>query len=199
MAYRFEGKQKTLSLGAYPATGLKEAREARDNAKALLARGVDPSEEKRRVKAAAETMAKIQGMTFEVVGREWFGKKTSNLSADYRRQLLSHLENHLFPFIGNKPVAELEPAEILAAVRHTEKRGAALDAFAVVCESSWLELSRGEYRSRLNPHAACQSVLAFAGRYRVPFLFAGSRSAAEYMTWGFLRSIWKGQGSDGRP
>ena len=71
-------------------------------------------------------------------------------------------------------------------------RGAALDAFAVVCEGSWLELSRGEYRSRLNPHAACQSVLAFAGRYRVPFLFAGSRSAAEYMTWGFLRQYLEG-------
>lgn len=71
-------------------------------------------------------------------------------------------------------------------------RGAALDAFAVVCEASWLDLSRGEYRSRLNPHAACQSVLAFAGRYRVPFLFAGSRSAAEYITWGFLRQYLEG-------
>ncbi len=66
-------------------------------------------------------------------------------------------------------------------------RGAALDAFAVVCEGSWLELARGEYRSQLNPHAACQSVLAFTARYRVPFLFAGTRGAAEYMTWGFLR------------
>lgn len=71
-------------------------------------------------------------------------------------------------------------------------RGAALDAFAVVCEASWLDLSRGEYRSRLNPHAACQSVLAFAGKYRLPFLFAGSRSAAEYMTWGFLRQYLEG-------
>lgn len=71
-------------------------------------------------------------------------------------------------------------------------RGAALDAFAVVCEGSWLELAQGEYRSRLNPHAACQSVLAFTGRYRVPFLFAGSRSAAEYMAWGFLRQYLEG-------
>ena len=71
-------------------------------------------------------------------------------------------------------------------------RGAALDAFAMVCEGSWLKLAQGEYRSRLNPHAACQSVLAFAGRYRVPFLFAGSRSAAEYMAWGFLRQYLEG-------
>lgn len=70
-------------------------------------------------------------------------------------------------------------------------RGAALDAFAVVCEGSRLELARGEYRSHLNPHAACQSVLAFTARYRVPFLFAGSRQAAEYVTWGFLRQYLK--------
>ncbi len=77
-------------------------------------------------------------------------------------------------------------------------RGAALDAFAVVVEAAWAELAGGQYRSRLNPHAACQSVLAFAGRYRVPFLFAGSRSAAEYMCWGFLRQ-YRGRGSGGRP
>ena len=60
-------------------------------------------------------------------------------------------------------------------------RGAALDAFCVVCEGSWLELARGEYRSQLKPHAACQSVLAFTARYRVSFLFAGGRTAAEYI------------------
>lgn len=71
-------------------------------------------------------------------------------------------------------------------------RGAALDAFAVVVEASWADLASGNYRSRINSHAACQSVLAFAGRYRVPFLFAGSRAAAEYMTWGFLRQYLEG-------
>ncbi|MDL2207532.1 hypothetical protein LJB82_02285 [Desulfovibrio sp. OttesenSCG-928-M16] len=67
------------------------------------------------------------------------------------------------------------------------QRAAALDAFAVVVESSWADLAGGQYRSQLNPHSACQSVLAFACRYRIPFLFAGSRAGAEYATWGFLR------------
>ena len=65
-------------------------------------------------------------------------------------------------------------------------RGAALDAFAVVVEGSWSDLANGNFRSQLNPHAACQSTLAFMARYRVPFLFAGSRPAAEYAAWGFL-------------
>lgn len=72
------------------------------------------------------------------------------------------------------------------------QRGAALDAFAVVVEADFRSLAQGEYRSKLNPHAACQSVCAFAGRYRVPFLFAGSRAAAEYVTWGFLRQYLEG-------
>lgn len=72
------------------------------------------------------------------------------------------------------------------------QRGAAMDAFAVVVEASWAELAEGQYRSQLAPHAACQSVLAFMGRYRSPFIFAGSRAAAEYATWGFLRQYLEG-------
>lgn len=72
------------------------------------------------------------------------------------------------------------------------QRGAALDAFAVVVEASWADLAGGNFRSRLNPHAACQSVLAFMSRYRTPFFFAGSRTAAEYATWGFLHQYLEG-------
>jgi DNA excision repair protein ERCC-4 len=72
------------------------------------------------------------------------------------------------------------------------QRGAALDAFCVVCESSWLDLAQGNYRSQLKPHSACQSVAAFMARYRVPFLFAGSRAAAEYVCWSFLRQYLEG-------
>ena len=72
------------------------------------------------------------------------------------------------------------------------QRGAALDAFAVVVEASWQDLASGNYRSQLKPHAACQSVAAFMGRYHAPFLFAGSRTAAEYVTWSFLRQYLEG-------
>ena len=72
------------------------------------------------------------------------------------------------------------------------QRAAALDAFAVVVEASWSELAAGQYRSQLNPHSACQSVLAFTARHRIPFLFAGSRGGAEYVTWGFLRQYLEG-------
>lgn len=67
------------------------------------------------------------------------------------------------------------------------QRAAALQAFMVVVEASWLELAAGMYRSQLNPNSACQTVLAFSCRYRIPFMFAGDRPEAERITHGFLR------------
>lgn len=72
------------------------------------------------------------------------------------------------------------------------QRARGLEAFCVVVESPWEALARGEYRSRMNPHAACQSVLAFTARYGIPFLFCGSRPAAEYCAYGFLRQFLQG-------
>jgi hypothetical protein len=72
-------------------------------------------------------------------------------------------------------------------------RAGGLAAFAVVVEADWETIARGEYRSRLDPHKACQSIAAFISRRRVPFIFAGSRAGAEYMTWSFLRQYLKGE------
>lgn len=71
-------------------------------------------------------------------------------------------------------------------------RGSGLDLFAVVIESTWHDLAHGEYRSQLNPHAACQSIAAFTARHRIPFMFAGTRSGAEYCTWSLLRQYLEG-------
>jgi len=65
-------------------------------------------------------------------------------------------------------------------------RGRALDYFAVVIESSFTELTAKQYRSNLNPHAAAQSILAFQVRYKVPFIWTGSRRAAEYTAYWLL-------------
>ena len=125
--YRIAGKEKLLSLGIYPAVTLKEARNRRDEAKEQLAKGIDPSVERKEAKAvavAAVEEARAQGIAFEYVDREWFAKKTAHLTADYRKQILSRLENHLFPHIGSIPISTLEAADVLTAVRHAENRGA---------------------------------------------------------------------------
>lgn len=67
------------------------------------------------------------------------------------------------------------------------QRAAALQAFTVVVEAPWSDLASGNFRSQLNPNSACQTVLAFACRYRIGFMFAGTRTEAERITHGFLR------------
>ena len=123
LKYRFQGKEKRISLGVYPAIGLKDSRARRDEAKELLAKGVDPGERKKEEKAAAEAATLDASLTFEVVAREWYAKKTVALTSGYRKQLLSRLETLLFPYIGEIRLSALEPADILKAIRHTEKRG----------------------------------------------------------------------------
>lgn len=66
-------------------------------------------------------------------------------------------------------------------------RARGLDAFAVVVEASFQDMAEGRYRSKMKPHAALQSVLAFQVRYGVPFIWAGTRAGAEYATYHFLR------------
>jgi Arm DNA-binding domain len=112
LAYRWHGKQRTLALGVYPAVGLVEARAARDD--------VDPSIVKRERKRAAKVAA---GNTFEAVAREWHENWKGARTPYYAGQILRRLEADVFPTIGRRPIAELEPSELLDMLRKVEKRG----------------------------------------------------------------------------
>jgi integrase len=120
LAYRWLGKQRTLALGVYPAVGLMEARAARDDAKRSLASNLDPSIVKRERKRAAKIAS---GNTFEAVGREWHENWKGARTPYYAAQILRRLEADVFPAIGRRPIAELEPPELLDMLRKVEKRG----------------------------------------------------------------------------
>lgn len=124
MDYRFEGKRKTLSFGSYPAVSLKDARKRREEAKAQLAAGIDPSAEKKRVKVQAAIEEKEAALTFEAVARDWFSKKRAAWTEGHQRNILSRLENQLFPHIGGRQISDLEAGDYLAAVQKAEARGA---------------------------------------------------------------------------
>jgi integrase len=121
--YRFAGKRKTLSFGAYPAVSLKDARQKREEAKEQLAKSIDPGAQKKEAKAVAVAAAREQAATFEAVAREWYAKKAGAMSPGHQKKILARLERQLFPHIGKIPFAMLEPADILATVRHAEERG----------------------------------------------------------------------------
>ena len=119
-AYRFHGKQKLVALGAYPATSLATARAARDANKALLAQGVDPSHQRKAEKNAARI---ANSNTFRIVGEELLEK--FRLEGDDPRTLEKKkwLLSLINPDLGERPVSNITPPELLGALRKIERRG----------------------------------------------------------------------------
>ncbi|MBB6243082.1 integrase arm-type DNA-binding domain-containing protein [Rhodanobacter sp. MP1X3] len=129
LKYRFGGKEKRLSLGTYPDTGLADAREKRDAARKLLAAGVDPGEQRKAAKAAGEERA---ANSFEVVAREWHAKQSATWVELHASRIMLRLENDVFPWLGTRPIADVTAKELLATVNRIVDRGAVESAHRVL-------------------------------------------------------------------
>jgi len=116
LKYRFAGREKLLSLGAYPDVGLKQARENCEAARKLVASGIDPSSQRKLEKAALNN-------TFEAVAREWLALQEKTLTESTLSRERSRLERFIFPQLGNRPIAQITPPELLNALRRIELRG----------------------------------------------------------------------------
>ncbi len=121
--YRIHGKEKKLAIGIYPAITLKQAREKRNAAKADLALGKDPSREKQR-KAMLDKQ--VSENTFASIAAEWIHLKKNNGKDSWAPATAAKNEwliEELTPALGNLPIAEIMPVEVLNAVRKIEARG----------------------------------------------------------------------------
>jgi hypothetical protein len=118
LAYRFGGKQKTLSIGAYPIITLKVARDKREEAKRLLANGIDPSMQRRLDKQIAST-----GNTFKAVAEEVLAKLEKEGRADVTLTKKRWLLDFVYPAFGDRPIAEITAPEVLSVLRRVEARG----------------------------------------------------------------------------
>ncbi|HEM8675339.1 TPA: integrase arm-type DNA-binding domain-containing protein [Enterobacter hormaechei] len=118
LRYRFGGKEKMLALGKYPEVSLADARARRDEARKLLANGVDPSENKKAVKVEQEQEA----ITFEVVARDWHASN-QKWSASHSARVLKSLEDNLFSAIGKRNIAELKTRDLLVPIKAVESSG----------------------------------------------------------------------------
>ena len=118
--YRFEGKEKLLAFGSYPDLSLAKAREKREEARKLLAEGVDPSDHKKALQAAKADRA---ANSFEVIAREWYASRLNTWAPSHSKRLLKRLENDAFPWVGARPITEITPPEILSVLQRIEKRG----------------------------------------------------------------------------
>ncbi|WP_042860516.1 tyrosine-type recombinase/integrase [Dickeya sp. NCPPB 3274] len=119
--YRFAGKPKLISFGTYDNVSLAEARKKRDEAKAMLANGINPSDARRAEKLSLQFSTEN---TFEAVAKEWHASKLSTWSEGYAKEVIRYLEKEIFPFLGKRPIDQITPLELLAVLQKIEKRGA---------------------------------------------------------------------------
>jgi integrase len=118
--YRYDGKEKLLSLGTYPEISLIYARQRRDEARRHVAHGIDPGALRKAQKKADTAEAE----TFEVIAREWHEKFKSNWTPGHASTTMRRFERDLFPWIGKRPIAEIKAPELLSVLRRVESRGA---------------------------------------------------------------------------
>ena len=113
--YKYQGREKTVSLGVYPEVSIKEAEDERDESRQLLRRGIDPSAKRQAERNAI-------GDTFRAVAEEWLGIQ-KDLSAGTVDQVRTRLTTYLYPKIGHHKVGSIEPTDLLAALKSIEAKG----------------------------------------------------------------------------
>ena len=121
LKYRYLGKQKTLAVGVYPAVSLKQARQRVTEAKQLLAEGQDPSAQKRVEKYQAR--ANVE-RSFAAVAEEWWHHQKGTWTEDHAGRVWTRLRDNTFPRIGQRPIADIHPQDVISIIREIEGRDA---------------------------------------------------------------------------
>lgn len=152
--YRFKqlGKEKTLALGVFPATSLKDARERVLAAKKQISLGLDPCQEKKRAKNA---LIEASANTFEGIAREWIEAQKNRWTDIHRQHVLYSLGKDVFPALGDRPVSEIKGKELLDVLRKVEARGVLETAGRLLqrCSSVFkysIQTGRAEYNPALD-------------------------------------------------
>lgn len=118
--YRYGNKEKRIALGVFPEVSLAQAGQLRDEARAKLRGGIDPASQRKLEKLAVNLAAEN---TFAAIAREWLDTKSGEWVPEHTAKIRAWLENHVFPWIGDKPIGELEAPEVLSMLRKLVKRG----------------------------------------------------------------------------
>ncbi len=119
--YRYDGKEKLLSLGTYPDVSLAQARERREAARKQVADGIDPSAAKKAAKAAK---VEVDENTFEKIAREWHLLHEANWVPSHATRIIRRLQRDIFPWLGSQPIKSIKAPDILSVARQIEDRGA---------------------------------------------------------------------------
>ncbi len=121
LKYYYLKKEKRISFGPYPIVTLAEAREKQMEAKKMLQNNADPS--KARKDTAHKEIRKVQN-TFKFIAHEWHEIQSETWSDRHAKNVMHKLETDIFPFIGKRPITEIDVPDLLDVLRKIEKRGA---------------------------------------------------------------------------
>lgn len=116
LKYRYGGKERGISVGVYPDVSLKLARTNRDQARRLIAQGTDPSAHRKASKLA-------RSETFQTIAEEWLALQAKSLAPVTFNKARWMLSEFVYPRLGSRPINEVTPPDLLAALRMIESRG----------------------------------------------------------------------------
>ena len=121
-------KEQVFTIGEYPAIGLAQARGFRDDAKVLLAQGIDPNQHKAQQKelaAAKQEEQKILETRLKFIDlfKEWYGHNAESWSYAHSKDIYERIEKHLLPILGNMPVDDIKPKDIIHTLKQLELAG----------------------------------------------------------------------------
>ncbi|CCK74514.1 Phage integrase family protein [Oleispira antarctica RB-8] len=121
MKYRFLKKEKLLSIGTYPTVSLGDARKARESAKEQLLAGIDPNLAKQQNKLHQHASA---SNSFKVIAQEWYDKQINIWAPSTATKQLALLNNDIYPYLGQRPISEIETFELVGCLSRIVDRGA---------------------------------------------------------------------------
>ena len=171
LGYRFEGKQKTLALGLYPALSLRAARLKRDEARVKIAQGIDPSSARKK---KTEEAQEAHG-TFAAGAGRWVKKKVVGLSKSQQQQINRILTRDILPVLGDKQLADIKRRDLVSVVGKVEEHGRVLAKNAGNVLNGIFQLAQDEGVIELNPAQRLRAVLA----EHKPTHFAAATTPAE--------------------
>mgnify|MGYP006411088467 FL=1 len=127
LQFWFEGKQKILSFGVWPVISLKEARDKRFVAKKIIKEGINPIEEKKEILKSHNFIQEEEKLrettTFNMVAKEWFSRQSLHWTERYSRDVLSYLNIHVYPDLGEMPISSILKQDIISTLRKLEAEG----------------------------------------------------------------------------
>ncbi|MCF0072462.1 integrase arm-type DNA-binding domain-containing protein [Dyadobacter sp. CY261] len=118
LKYRLQGKEKRISIGAYPKVSIAEARKAKEDIKKDIRAGVDPI--LKRLQTAQE-QALVQQLDFRSIALEWHSKQIQLWKSKHAEIIKHRFEKYVFPYLGGFPLSEITPMMMLNCLQKVEK------------------------------------------------------------------------------